>query len=122
MKVLNHPDRQDIQLSSVLYALSDPIRLYLVDVIHKSGERRCGDIAVPVVKSTLSHHYRTLREAGILHVRVQGTQRISSVRTEDLEARFPGLLASVLNAYHASGEAERLTASIEASRREATQS
>ncbi|BCG57519.1 ArsR/SmtB family transcription factor [Paenibacillus sp. URB8-2] len=122
MKVLNHPDRQDIQLSSVLYALSDPIRLYLVDVIYKSGERRCGDIVVPVVKSTLSHHYRTLREAGIVRVRVQGTQRFSSIRTDDLEARFPGLLASVLNAYHASGEAERLMASIEASGREATQS
>ncbi|AIQ11497.1 ArsR/SmtB family transcription factor [Paenibacillus durus] len=109
MKMPHHPDRQDIQLSSVLYALSDPIRLYLVDVIHKSGERRCGDIAVPVVKSTLSHHYRTLREAGILHVRVQGTQRFSSIRTEDLEVRFPGLLGSILDAYHASGESERLT-------------
>ncbi|WP_379132057.1 ArsR/SmtB family transcription factor [Paenibacillus sp. sgz500958] len=109
MKVLNHPDRQDIELSSVLYALSDPIRLYLVDVIQKTGERRCGDIVVPIVKSTLSHHYRTLREAGILQVRVQGTQRFSTVRYKDLEARFPGLLASILEAYRASGEAERLS-------------
>jgi DNA-binding transcriptional ArsR family regulator len=58
---------------------------------------------VPVVKSTLSHHSRTLREAGVVRVRVQGTQRFLSIRTEDLEARFPGLLASVLYAYESSG-------------------
>lgn len=108
MKVLHHPDTQDIQLSSVLYALSDPIRLYLVDVIHKTGERRCGDIAVPVVKSTLSHHIRTLRESGVVHVRVQGTQRFCTLRTGDLDERFPGLLASILEAYEKSGEAEQL--------------
>jgi DNA-binding transcriptional ArsR family regulator len=103
MKVLYHPDRADIHLSSVLYALSDPVRLHLVSLLHKCGEGTCGEFDVPVVKSTLSHHARTLREAGIVQVRVQGTQRILSIRTEDLEARFPGLLHSVLSAYEASG-------------------
>ncbi|NHN29804.1 ArsR/SmtB family transcription factor [Paenibacillus agricola] len=105
MKVLYHPDRLDIQLSSILYALSDPIRLYLVDIIYKTGERTCGEIDVPVVKSTLSHHYRTLREAGIIQVRIQGTQRFLTIRTDDLEARFPGLLTSILHSYHISGGA-----------------
>ncbi|WP_409340746.1 ArsR/SmtB family transcription factor [Paenibacillus sp. MBLB4367] len=105
MKVLHHPDQADIQLSSVLYALSDPIRLHLVAEISKAGERTCGDIEVPVVKSTISHHARTLREAGVIRVRVQGTQRFLSIRTEDLEARFPGLLASVLQAHETSGGA-----------------
>jgi DNA-binding transcriptional ArsR family regulator len=102
LKILHHPSRADIQLSSVLYALSDPIRLHLVAIIYQTGERTCGDIDVPVVKSTVSHHARTLREAGVVRVRMQGTQRFLTVRTEDLEARFPGLLASILNAYQSS--------------------
>lgn len=102
MKILHHPDRSEIHLSSVLYALSDPVRLFIVSEIRKAGERTCGDIAVPVVKSTLSHHARTLREAGVVNVRVNGTQRILSLRTEDLEFRFPGLLSSIMTAYEAS--------------------
>jgi DNA-binding transcriptional ArsR family regulator len=104
VKHLFHPEQAEIQLSSVLYALSDPIRLYLVAEIHKAGERTCGDLEVPIVKSTLSHHARTLREAGIVRTRVQGTQRFLSIRTADLEARFPGLLASILQAYEASAD------------------
>ncbi|MBW5446395.1 helix-turn-helix domain-containing protein [Cohnella sp. CFH 77786] len=103
MKILHHPDKADIQLSSVLYALSDPIRLFILYEIYKSGECTCGFIEVPVVKSTVTHHVRTLREAGIVRVRTQGTQRFVSVRAEDLEERFPGLLQSVLAAYEASG-------------------
>lgn len=103
MKILHHPDRADIHLSSVLYALSDPVRLHLVAELAKAGERTCGELEVPVVKSTLSHHSRTLREAGVVRVRVQGTQRFLSVRAEDLEARFPGLLHSVLRAYETTG-------------------
>ncbi|TVY02205.1 ArsR/SmtB family transcription factor [Cohnella terricola] len=104
MKMLHHPDKVDIQLSSVLYALSDPVRLYIVSELRREGEQSCGMIDVPVVKSTLSHHSRTLREAGVIHVRVQGTQRMLSLRTADLEDRFPGLLNSVLDAYERSGE------------------
>ncbi|PYI55665.1 ArsR/SmtB family transcription factor [Paenibacillus flagellatus] len=105
MKPLYHPDRDDIQLSSVLYALSDPVRLHLVAELRKAGERTCGGMDVPVVRSTLSHHSRTLREAGVVRVRVQGTQRFLSIRTDDLEYRFPGLLDSILQAYAKSGEA-----------------
>ncbi|OKP84902.1 transcriptional regulator [Paenibacillus helianthi] len=101
MKILFHPDRKDIQLASVLYALSDPIRLSIISDIHHHGEQACNCFNVPVAKSTLSHHARTLREAGVVHTRVQGTQRILSLRTEDLNARFPGLLDSVLRAYEA---------------------
>ncbi|RKP56822.1 transcriptional regulator [Cohnella endophytica] len=104
MKYLHHPDREEIQLSSVLYALSDPVRLFIISEIQRSGERSCGEIDVPVVKSTLSHHSRTLREAGVVHVRVHGTQRLLSLRTEDLEYRFPGLLGSILEAYERTGE------------------
>ncbi|MEC0168400.1 helix-turn-helix transcriptional regulator [Paenibacillus graminis] len=99
MKILFHPERKDIQLASVLYALSDPIRLSIISDIKNNGEQACNCFNVPVAKSTLSHHARTLREAGVVYTRVQGTQRMLSLRTEDLNARFPGLLDSVLSAY-----------------------
>ncbi|GAA3404842.1 ArsR/SmtB family transcription factor [Paenibacillus hodogayensis] len=108
MKMLYHPDRAEIHLSSVLNALSDPIRLLIASEIRKSYEPTCGTIDVPVVKSTLSHHTRTLREAGVVNVRVQGTQRFLSLRTEDLELRFPGLLSSILDAFEASDEKKEL--------------
>ncbi|AIQ71745.1 ArsR/SmtB family transcription factor [Paenibacillus graminis] len=101
MKILFHPERKDIQLASVLYALSDPIRLSIISDIKSNGEQACNCFNVPVAKSTLSHHARTLREAGVVYTRVQGTQRMLSLRTEDLNARFPGLLDSVLSAYEA---------------------
>jgi predicted transcriptional regulator len=63
MKVLYHPGREEIELSSVLYALSDPIRLYIVSLLRKHGENPCNFFEVPIAKSTLSHHIRTLREA-----------------------------------------------------------
>ncbi|QUL54992.1 helix-turn-helix transcriptional regulator [Paenibacillus tritici] len=106
MKQLHHPDRKDIQLASVLYALSDPIRLYVASEIRKHGAQACNSFKVPIAKSTLTHHARTLREAGVIHTRVQGTQRILSLRTEDLDERFPGLLDSVLQAYERSEPGE----------------
>ncbi|RIX48624.1 transcriptional regulator [Paenibacillus nanensis] len=99
MKVLYHPDRKEIQLAAVLYALSDPVRLHVVSQIRKNGEQACSNFDVPVAKSTLSHHARTLREAGVIHTRIHGTQRILSLRSEDLEDRFPGLLDSIMQAY-----------------------
>ncbi|GGI16435.1 ArsR/SmtB family transcription factor [Gottfriedia solisilvae] len=108
MKILFHPDRADIHLSNVLSALSDPVRLLIVSNVNNAGERSCGDIGVPVAKSTFSHHTRTLREAGILNVRVQGTQRILSLRKDDLENRFPGLLSSILKAFETSEEKKQL--------------
>lgn len=103
MKILYHPDKNDIHLPNVLQALSDPVRLYILHELYRSGECTCGDIDVPVVKSTLSHHARTLREAGVIRVRTSGTQRFLSIRKEELEERFPGLLHAILEAYQASG-------------------
>ncbi|MFC4099410.1 ArsR/SmtB family transcription factor [Paenibacillus xanthanilyticus] len=102
MKALHHPDRSDLQLTSVLYALSDPIRIRLVATLVQMGEGSCGCLELPIVKSTLSHHMRTLRESGITRTRIQATQRLQSIRHEDLEARFPGLLQTVLRAYEIS--------------------
>ncbi len=100
MKLLHHPDRKDIRLPSVLYALSDPVRLQMVAQIYESCEEQaCKCFDVPIAKSTLSQHARALREAGITHTRAQGTQRLLSLRTDDLNARFPGLIDTVMQAY-----------------------
>ncbi|GGG12353.1 transcriptional regulator [Paenibacillus albidus] len=96
MKILHHPQLADIHLCSVLQALSDPIRLQIVQDIAARGEQPCNNFNVPVAKSTMTHHIRTLREAGVVQVRVQGTQHIVALRTEDLQARFPELLPVIL--------------------------
>lgn len=96
---LTHPDRDEIELAAVLHALSDPVRLGIVTAMRESGdERRCGSFPVTVAKSTLTHHFRVLREAGVITQRLEGTARLSLLRSEDLEARFPGVLEAILSA------------------------
>ena len=94
------PRREDIRLEDVLQALGDPVRLRIVRELHGTpdGERPCGTFGLTVTKSTASHHFRVLREAGVITQRVAGRERLNQLRTEDLEARFPGLLASVVAA------------------------
>lgn len=99
MKSLYHPNRAEITLSVVLSALSDPIRLDIVrELSAGNAEQSCATFGVAVAKSTLSHHFRVLREAGITQTRIEGTQRLVSLRYADLEERFPGLLRAVLGA------------------------
>jgi len=91
------PDADELELAKVLEALADPVRLQIVAAL-APGERACGSFPLPVGDPTRSHHLRILREAGITRTRVLGTQRLVSLRRDDLERRFPGLLASVLAA------------------------
>jgi DNA-binding transcriptional ArsR family regulator len=83
-------------LSNVLHALSDPVRLEIVRALDECPEMSCGRLAAPVSKSTLSHHLKVLREAGVTRTKADGTQRLVSLRSDDLEERFPELLACVL--------------------------
>ncbi|GAB4021244.1 ArsR/SmtB family transcription factor [Spirosoma koreense] len=99
MKQYQHPTTDQITLPGVLHALSDPVRLNYVQCLAQSErEQACGTIPTPVAKSTMSHHIRVLREAGIIHLRPYGTQSLISLRTEELEKKFPGVLTSVLKA------------------------
>lgn len=84
-------------LSCVLYALSDPLRLSIVLSLANKGAQPCCALSLPVAKSTASHHFRVLREAGIIRMEQDGTQLINSLRQADLDSRFPGLLDVVLN-------------------------
>ncbi|WP_405392158.1 helix-turn-helix domain-containing protein [Streptomyces sp. NBC_01102] len=96
MRTLKHPVREEIQLTDVFHALSDPTRLAIVRGLDGVHEQSCSGLSIPIAKSTLSHHLKVLRDAGVTHTRVEGTHRLMSLRHEDLEARFPGLLAVVL--------------------------
>jgi DNA-binding transcriptional ArsR family regulator len=94
---LHHPTPEDIELATVLHALSDPQRLRIVRELSADPEPRpCGAFDVDVSKSTCTHHFRVLREAGVIEQEVLGTSRLNSLRREDLDARFPGLLDAVL--------------------------
>src|SRR3954452_25271939 len=100
LETLPGPRREDLRVEDVLQALGDPIRLSIVRTLYgePGGERPCGTFGLPVAKSTASHHFRVLREAGVISQRSSGRERLTQLRTEDLEARFPGLLASVTGA------------------------
>ena len=92
-----HPLRAEIELGAVLHALSDPVRLKIVAALAAAeGEHTCGSFDVPVTKSTCTHHFKVLREAGVIQQRQEGTSRLNTLRRDDLEARFPGLLATIL--------------------------
>jgi DNA-binding transcriptional ArsR family regulator len=96
---LPHPDRDAIELAAVLHALSDPMRLRIVAALAGDGlERTCKSFELPVVKSTCTHHFRVLREAGVIRQRLEGTTRLNTLRREDLDERFPGLVDAVLAA------------------------
>ena len=89
-----------LDLATVLHALSDPVRLKIVSQLSDGNERTCGSLEVPVAKSTCSHHFRVLREAGVVSQRVEGKCRFNRLRSDQLEQRFPGLLDAVLRANH----------------------
>jgi DNA-binding transcriptional ArsR family regulator len=90
------PSIGELDLTTILQALGDPVRLTIVRALADGGERVCGSMDLGISKSTRSHHFKTLREAGVTLTRVEGTHRHVSLRRDDLEARFPGLLDAVL--------------------------
>jgi DNA-binding transcriptional ArsR family regulator len=86
-------------ITTVLAALADPMRMAIVRGLAEDGsERPCGSFGLAVTKSTLSHHFRVLREAGIVAMRHDGTRKLTSLRRADLDAVYPGLIDSVLRA------------------------
>jgi DNA-binding transcriptional ArsR family regulator len=100
------PDLASIDVLTVLQALSDPVRLEIVRQLAScdsdgKGELTCGQIDLPVVKSTTTHHLKTLASAGITADREEGTRKYVHLRRDELEERFPGLIESVLRATRA---------------------
>jgi DNA-binding transcriptional ArsR family regulator len=96
MRIIPHPDLEQLHLTDVLHALSDPVRLEIVCLLGQHQELSCGRLEVSVSKSTLTHHLRVLRDAGLTNTRTEGVQRLVSLRRDDFDARFPGLLDCVI--------------------------
>ncbi|MGW5867760.1 ArsR/SmtB family transcription factor [Streptomyces sp. NPDC055239] len=107
-RALDHPARTEIRLEGVLHALSDPMRLRVVRQLARDEAGldglSCSQIDLPVTKSTSTHHFRVLRESGVIQQIYRGTAKLNGLRREDLDALFPGLLDSVLAAARTQAE------------------
>ena len=98
MAAYDHPDSATFELILVLRALADPARLEIVRHLGRVGEANCATLIGTRPKSSMSHHFQVLRESGVLRTRIEGVQHRNSLRLEELDARFPGLMAAILNA------------------------
>lgn len=79
-----------------MHALSDPVRLHIVAMAAKHGEQPCQVFTENIPKSTASHHWKVLREAGLIFQRSEGTKKLNSLRKKEMDERFPGLLDAIL--------------------------
>jgi DNA-binding transcriptional ArsR family regulator len=100
MRALHHPDVGSVELATVLDALADPVRLQVVGQLADADGVVCGGFDVPVSMSTLSHHLKVLREAGLVRVIPDGSHRRHELRLEEMERRYPGVLSNVVRAVH----------------------
>lgn len=96
MRNLRHPRLDDLDLTDVLRALSDPARVAIVKALLLSDRPlTCGEITGEKPKSSMSHHFKALRDAGIVETRVVGKEHLNRLRTPELEKRFPGLARAI---------------------------
>ena len=92
MKTTYCPSLKKIPLSLIFYALSDPIRIEIIQALLEKDEISCGACKSPLSKSTMSHHFKVLRESGLIEKRGEGKVHYLSLRRVEIEARLPGLL------------------------------
>ncbi len=96
MKPFKHPEPRDFILERVLYALSDPVRLEIVRCLAAVPQASCNELGNGRPKSSMSHHFRVLRDAGLVCTYSVATTHMNSLRLEEMESRFPGLLKAEL--------------------------
>lgn len=104
MRPLFHPAIEDVTVEGILHALSDPVRVAIWTQIVSAGcSRICANFAEvserTIPKSTLSQHFKALREAGLIRGERRGVEMHNTSRYQEIEARFPGLVAAIINAY-----------------------
>ncbi|MET9735713.1 helix-turn-helix domain-containing protein [Streptomyces sp. NPDC006458] len=98
-RTVEHPDLSEVSLQQVLEALVDPVRRGVVAQLAREGEdKSCGTFDASVSASTLTHHFSVLREAGLIRQHYKGTAKMNTLRADEMEARFPGLLSAVIAA------------------------
>jgi DNA-binding transcriptional ArsR family regulator len=104
MRPLFHPSIENVTVEGILHALSDPVRVaILADIIGANCARNCSNFLKvndrEIPKATLSQHFKVLRDAGLIRGVRQGVEIQNTARCSEIETRFPGLVASIVNAY-----------------------
>lgn len=104
IRPLHHPSIESVSVAGILHALADPVRLAIVsELMEAESGINCVEtmsrIDVVLPKSTCSQHFQILREAGLILSERKGVELSSRLRHREIEARFPGLLSSILMAY-----------------------
>ncbi len=121
MRPLFHPSLEEITVEGILHALSDPVRAAIyADIVAQECSHNCSmfltvsDRAIP--KSTLSQHFRALREAGLIRGERRGVEMYNTSRCAEIEERFPRLLLSILKAHTIQSKADAQAKKIAAKR------
>jgi DNA-binding transcriptional ArsR family regulator len=99
MRQIKHPNIEQVELADIMYALSDPTRLEIVARLGNAGRKMtCGEFDLNRPKSSMSHHFKILRAAGLVETLIEGTEHLNALRIDEIEQKFPGVLQSVLRA------------------------
>lgn len=97
MRQIKHPTIEQVELTDIMYALADPTRLEIVVMLAQAGKKlTCGEINLNRPKSSMSHHFKILRSAGLVETLIEGTEHMNSLRLEEVEGKYPGVLSAVL--------------------------
>jgi len=97
MRKIKHPPIEQIELTELMYALSDPARLEIVACLAQAGRQMtCGELDMNRPKSSMSHHFKILRAAGLVETIIDGKEHLNSLRLAEIEQKFPGVLSAVL--------------------------
>jgi DNA-binding transcriptional ArsR family regulator len=105
MRPLFHPDVEDVPVEAILHALSDPIRVAIyADIVGQDCSQNCSAFLhlseKPIPKSTLSQHFKVLREAGLIRGERRGVEMHNTSRCAEIDARYPGLIATIVKAHN----------------------
>ncbi|WP_330992732.1 winged helix-turn-helix domain-containing protein [Pluralibacter gergoviae] len=101
MKQRFHPEMSAVTIDMLMHALSEPVRLNILLILDKRGLTACADVyaALGIGKTNASHHFRILRENGLIRATMIGRDLHTQIRHQELEAKFPGLVGMVLGAW-----------------------
>ncbi len=121
MRPIYHPSAEDITVEGILHALSDPVRVAIyADIVGQDCSQNCSTFLTvrdrPIPKSTLSQHFRALREAGLIRSERRGVEMHNVSRCAELEQRFPGLIRAIVNALAVQSKSSARSGQVDARR------